>query len=336
VSLGAGRCSPAAFGSIAFIASLIGTYLARAVARRFGFVAKPKAERWHRTPTALGGGWGILIGFAPLLLFEHSLHWLLLGGVAMFTLGFVDDLVQLKPLAKLAGQATIATLTVVSGHTMQWTSNELINRGVGFFWIVGITNAINLLDNMDGLAAGVACVAALFQAIFFQLESRVAAASGSLALAGALLGFLIFNWNPASIFMGDCGALFVGYTLATLAIETSREHTGGLLSTLATPLLVMLVPIFDTTFVTLARLLKGQPVSRGGRDHTSHRLVASGLSEPKAVGVLIGLGLLGGAVATLGRLGLDAAVGLGAALVGVATAIMATRLRTPAGRSSPT
>jgi UDP-GlcNAc:undecaprenyl-phosphate GlcNAc-1-phosphate transferase len=312
---------------VTFAIALVATFLTREVARRVGFVAKPRAERWHRAPTALAGGVGIFVAFAATsMVVGGSSRSLLLGAAAMFALGFVDDVFQLKPYAKLVGQVIIAALTVLSGHVMPWTSVVIVDQAIGFFWIIGITNAINLLDNMDGLAGGIACLGALFQAVFFVLQHQLPQAACAAALGGALLGFLVFNWNPASIFMGDCGALFLGYTLATLATESSYGRSRGLLATIAAPVLVMLVPIFDTSFVTLVRTLRGRPVSQGGRDHTSHRLVMLGLSEKTAVRTLLLLGLLGGTIGVLGRLGITAGVWIGAPLVAVTLAFVGIHL----------
>ena len=244
----------------------------------------------------------------------------------MFVLGFVDDVFHLKPYAKLIAQLLIAALTVLAGATLPWTNIALVDQALSLFWIVGITNAINLLDNMDGLAGGVACVGATFQAVFFVLQHQLPQAACSAALAGALLGFLVFNWKPASIFMGDCGALFLGYTLATLAMDSNYGRSRGLLVTIAAPVLVMLVPIFDTTFVTLVRIVRGRPVSQGGRDHTSHRLVTLGLSERTAVSLLLALGVLGGTIAVLARLNVMAGVWVGAPLLALMLAFVGIHL----------
>lgn len=310
-----------------FAGSLVATFLTREVARYVGFVAKPRAERWHRAPTALAGGVGIFVAFAVAsLVVGGPARSLLLGAATMFALGFIDDVFQLKPYAKLVGQVIIAALTVFSGRVLPWTSILIVDQALGFFWIIGITNAINLLDNMDGLAGGIACIGATFQAMFFLLQHQLPQAACACALAGALLGFLVFNWKPASIFMGDSGALFLGYTLAVLATESNYGRSRGLLATIAAPVLVMLVPIFDTTFVTLVRMMRGRPVSQGGRDHTSHRLVTLGLSEPTAVRTLLTLGILGGTIGVLGRLDVKAGVWIGAPLLVVTLAFVGIHL----------
>jgi UDP-GlcNAc:undecaprenyl-phosphate GlcNAc-1-phosphate transferase len=317
----------AAIAGATFAFSLLSVFAVRALAHRVGFVAKPRAERWHRKPTALAGGVGIYAAFlAGTLIGGGTLPWLLVGASAMFVLGFVDDVVHMKPYAKLIGQVVIAALAVVAGPVLPWTSVAIVNQAISFFWIIGITNALNLLDNMDGLAAGIACVAALFQAIFFLIQHQQAEAACAAALFSALLGFLVFNWNPASIFMGDCGALFLGYVLASLAMRSSYGRSRELLATIAVPVLVMLVPIFDTTFVTLTRILRGRPVSQGGRDHTSHRLVTLGMSERTAVSTLIGIGLTGGTVAVLARVGMRSGVWVGAPLIAVALVFLGIHL----------
>ena len=310
-----------------FAMALVAVFVVRAVAHHVGFVAKPRAERWHRKPTALAGGVGIFVAFvAGSLLGGGGFPWLFLGATAMFVLGLVDDVVHMKPYAKLIGQVIIAALAVVTGPVLPWTDVPILNQAVSFFWIIGITNAINLLDNMDGLAAGTACIAALFQSVFFLLQHQQGEAACAGALFAALLGFLVFNWNPASIFMGDCGALFLGYMLASLAMRSSYGRSRELLATIAVPVLVMLVPIFDTTFVTLTRITRGRPVSQGGRDHTSHRLVTLGMSERTAVTTLLGIGLTGGTVAVLARLGVNAGIWVGAPLIALALVFLGIHL----------
>jgi UDP-GlcNAc:undecaprenyl-phosphate GlcNAc-1-phosphate transferase len=285
----------------------------------------PRAERWHRRPTALAGGIGIFLAFAPALAYFRA--WpLLIGAGAMFGLGLIDDIFQLKPYAKLASQLVIAGATVSLGPTLTWTPFPMINQAISLFWIVGITNAVNLLDNMDGLSAGVATVVTLFQSAFALQQGQLELAGTSAALAGSLLGFLAFNWNPASIFMGDCGSLFLGYSLSVLALEQTYGRSRSILAVIAAPVMVMLVPIFDTTFVTLMRILRGRPVSQGGRDHMSHRLVTLGLSERVAVATLMMVSALGGGIALSARLNFRLGIWVGAPLLVVALAFVAIHL----------
>ena len=304
---------------------LSATYVTRVVARSIGFVAKPRAERWHQRPTALAGGVGIFVAFGPAMAYFHQWR-LLLGASAMFSLGLIDDVFQLKPYAKLASQLVIAGLTVTLGPTLPWTPFPIINQVISLFWIIGITNAVNLLDNMDGLSAGVATIMALFQCIFSFLHDQQELAGTSAALAGALMGFLFFNWNPASIFMGDCGSLFIGYSLSVLAFQQTYGRSRSILVVIAAPVMVMLVPIFDTTFVTLTRILRGRPVSQGGRDHTSHRLVTLGLSERVAVATLMAVSTIGGGIALSARVGFRFGIWIGAPLLVIALAFVAIHL----------
>lgn len=307
---------------------LLGTYLTREVARRIGFVAKPRAERWHEKPTALAGGVGIFIAFAVTCLWVGGPLRvpLLMGATAMFVLGLIDDVVQLRPSIKLGGQLLVAVLTAWTGPILPWTQYPLVNQGITVFWLVGVTNALNLLDNMDGLSGGVACIGALVQSFFFFSQGQNEAGMVCLALAGALIGFLVFNFNPASIFMGDAGALFLGYTLATLALHQHYGRSRGLLATIAGPVLLLTIPIFDTTFVSITRMLQGRPISQGGRDHTSHRLVLLGLSQRSAVLTIWGLALLSGLIAILLRYSVVYALFLGIPLTFVVLVVIAIHL----------
>ena len=171
---------------------------------------------------------------------------------------------------------------------------------LAIFWLVSITNAINLLDNMDGLASGIAVIAAGFLALSFVTSGQFTEALILLVFAAALLGFLVYNSNPASIFMGDCGSMFVGFFLASSAlINVNGGRSRSFLPVLAVPILVLFIPIFDTTFVTGLRKLSGRRASQGGRDHTSHRLVALGMSERHAVLMLYSFAALSGVLAIL-------------------------------------
>ena len=175
-----------------------------------------------------------------------------------------------------------------------------MNVVLTIFWLIGITNALNLLDNMDGLAAGIAVIGSAFLALSFGAVGQIPEALMMLTFAGALLGFLVYNSNPASIFMGDCGSLFIGFFLASSAlVNVAGGRSRSFLPVLAVPILVLFIPIFDTTFVTILRKASGRAASQGGRDHTSHRLVALGMSERHAVWMLYGFAALAGLLALL-------------------------------------
>src|SRR5215211_4549435 len=287
-----------------FCLALVLTPLVRALARRFGFVAQPKTDRWHKKPTAMLGGtaiWlSVLITYVAFSLQSTYGKWILLASTFLFLVGLVDDLIHIKPYQKLIGQILGAAYVVYYGLTLPWTGSVLLNMALAIFWLIGITNAINLLDNMDGLASGIAIIAAGFLALSFINSGQYTEAMIMLVFAGGLLGFLVYNFNPASIFMGDCGSMFVGFFLASTAlVNVSGGRSRSFLPVLAVPILVLFIPIFDTTFVTVLRKLSGRAASQGGRDHTSHRLVALGMSERHAVWMLYGFAALSGLLAIL-------------------------------------
>ncbi len=227
-------------------------------------------------------------------------RWLYQGGIFMFCLGLIDDIWRIKPGQKLLGQIIAATVLVALEPLLPWTPNAYLNGLLTFVWIIGITNAINLLDNMDGLATGVSLIAAGFFSLILLQNDEPAWAVLSAALAAALTGFLLYNRNPASIFMGDCGALFIGYVLSAISMQAASTAPANRVgANVAIPVLVLLVPIFDTTFVTLMRKRAGRPASQGGRDHTSHRLVLLGCTEWQAVLILMSLALIAGGMAML-------------------------------------
>ena len=194
-----------------------------------------------------------------------------------------------------------ATFVVFYGMTLPWTSSTTINMVITIFWLVGITNAINLLDNMDGLATGVAIIASSVLAYNFFVNNHQSEFLIISIFIAALFGFLIFNFNPASIFMGDCGSMFIGFFMASTVLLNTvvGGRSRSVFSVLAVPVLILFVPIFDTTFVTVLRKLKGRAASQGGRDHTSHRLVALGMTERKAVLMLYGFSALAGILAVM-------------------------------------
>ena len=284
--------------------ALILTPLVRAYARRFRFIAVPKMDRWHKKPTAMLGGTAIWLSvvISSLVFTIHTTYvkQILMASTFLFLVGLVDDLIHIKPYQKLIGQILGAAFVVYYGLSLPWTGSKILNMALAIFWLIGITNAINLLDNMDGLAAGISIIAAGFLSLSFVTTGQFPEALLLGIFAAALLGFLIYNFNPASIFMGDCGSMFVGFFLASSAlINVSGGRSRSFLPVLAVPILVLFIPIFDTTFVTVLRKLSGRAASQGGRDHTSHRLVALGMSERHAVLMLYGFAALSGLLAIL-------------------------------------
>ncbi len=294
--------NPIVIALLSAAVSAVFTLVTRVGARRFGFVATPKADRWHKKPTAMLGGIPIFLTTAAayfLLVPINQDSLAILGGATIvFAVGLVDDIFNIKPYQKLIGQLIASAAVIAVGLRLNWTGFEVVDLWLTVFWIVGITNAINLLDNMDGLAAGIASIAAASLAVSFGIGGQWPELLFISALIGALVGFLIFNFNPASIFMGDCGSMFIGFLLASsVLLHQAAGRSRGIISILAVPALILFVPIFDTTFVTIMRKMSGRKASQGGRDHTSHRLVALGLSERKAVLMLYAFAFAAGAIA---------------------------------------
>ncbi len=300
----------------ALVLSLCLTPVVRTFALRTGRVAVPKDTRWHKKETALMGGVGIFVSTMAVWLAAASLlGWgsfgkpyipIALCASGMFVLGLIDDLHTMDPQHKLAGQIVLTSILVFLGFRLEWTSYKTIDLFLSILWIVGITNAFNLLDNMDGLSAGVAFIAALFTFLLHMSSPGAAFPAAVLLMTasylGALLGFLVYNFNPASIFMGDAGSLFIGFVMACLMTMGGSVHAVGgnvanLLSVIAIPILIVFIPIVDTGFVSFMRKLFRRPISQGGKDHSSHRMVAIGLSEKKAVLVLYGFSVASGLIA---------------------------------------
>jgi len=287
--------------SLALVAALLLTPLVIRLAQRMDWLAHPTSDRWHAKPTALMGG--IAIFAAATIAVVATGTWgavgmLWLGATVMFLTGVADDLFTLRPSAKVVAQVVATGLLIAAGYTFSPTWPVWLAIPLTFLWVIGITNAINLLDNMDGLSAGITGIAAAVLTVMSLLAGSPELAVIGLALMGATGGFLVYNFKPAKIFMGDGGSLFLGYTIAALAIvvQTMLAPTGGW-AVYAASIAVLAVPIFDTTLVTFTRSRIGRSVSQGGRDHTSHRLVFLGLSERGAVLSLYAVSAIAGVLA---------------------------------------
>lgn len=276
---------------VALTFSILVTPLVRRVALRAGVVSVPRTRDIHVTPVPLLGGAAIYLGFmAALLLFGdrayiRELVAILLGATLVSLFGLADDRWGLGAAAKLGGQALAAVVLLLGGTQVQLFAQPWLNWALTIAWVVGITNAINFLDNMDGLSGGVATIAAAFFLLLAAMNEprQVLVGAMSAALLGACLGFLRYNLNPATIFMGDTGSLFIGFVLAALAIKL-RFLSNIPLVTWMVPVCVLALPIFDTCLVVVARLRRGvNPFTTAGKDHLSHRLHALGLTRREAV-----------------------------------------------------
>ncbi len=270
------------------VLAFLGTPLTRLLAQRLGMVAQPGPRKVHRWPVPLLGGVAMYGALALTFILFSDRAWLkemvgiFSGATLMFFVGLWDDRrgmpAWLKMLAQVVAVACLLAVDIqvhlVSGWGIDWL--------ITFLWVVGITNAVNLMDNMDGLAAGITAVGGGFFFLLAALEGQGLVASLAAALCGSALGFLFYNTAPAVSFMGDAGAYVLGYILATLGIKL-KFTSYPLGSTWMAPIVVLGVLIFDTTLVTLSRWRRGRPIYQGGSDHTSHRLVQIGMSQPRAV-----------------------------------------------------
>jgi UDP-GlcNAc:undecaprenyl-phosphate GlcNAc-1-phosphate transferase len=315
--------------------------LVRRTAPAIGAVVPPRADRWHSEPTpTMGGvaiaaaavlGFGVIVGQAHAVIPPAAWLPIPLAAIAMFVVGVLDDRFQLSPLAKLVASLIIGAFLVFSltrspGTALPWTHTL-----VATIWFAGVCHAFNLLDNMDGLAAGVALIAAGFMAWLLAPWLGAPIALLLVALCGALLGFLYWNRPPARLFMGDCGSLFVGAVLAGASLMPVLQERTVFPWTSVLVVLILVVPLFDTGFVLVLRRFAGRSATRGGTDHVSHRLVSLGFSERSAVRILYLLAIIGGCVAwALVNGGIEQMFPLAALLAVVVTLIGIYLARVPA------
>lgn len=262
---------------ISFVISLLLTPLVRIVMEKLGIISKPCKSRWNPKPVALMGGIAIFISFMVSALlkiqFDRKIILLLLGSLIMFILGVFDDQKSIHPVAKFAIQLIMGITVISFGFVSKILPYNWLNMILTLIWLVGITNALNMIDNIDGLSSGITIISALGIFGLSVKKGEINVALLSLALAGSCLGFLGYNFKPAKIFMGDCGSLFIGFTLAGLAVLGSWQNSNSLFGSLLSPIIILSVVIFDTTLVTILRLKNKKKPWQGGKDHTSHRLV---------------------------------------------------------------
>ncbi|MBN2393355.1 MAG: undecaprenyl/decaprenyl-phosphate alpha-N-acetylglucosaminyl 1-phosphate transferase [Anaerolineae bacterium] len=284
--------------------AVAGTPLARKLGLRLNTIDQPDPTRKvHTIPTPRLGGVAIFLStlVVTLLLGEQynvsQLAGILIGATLMSFMGFWDDRFSLSAGVKLVGQFIALALLIISGVSISVLPHPFLNLLATALWVVGITNAFNLLDNMDGLSGGIAAIAAAHFALMCAFTGQYLVGALSVAVMAACIGFLIYNWTPATIFMGDSGALFLGFVLAAIGIKVDFPLNIPIVTWMI-PLLVLAVPIFDTTLVTISRLRRRlNPLTTPGVDHTSHRLTYAGLTRREAVLVLYGIAFGVGLVA---------------------------------------
>lgn len=298
----------------AFVLALILTPLAIWLAPKIGAMDIPKDERRvHSKPIPRFGGMAIFIGvLASTLIFimpafipGKSIEGILIGGALIYLFGVLDDLKDINPIIKLAGQVVCACIVYASGVRLDFINdflggNDLIFGNVAAFlvtvvWIVGITNAINLVDGLDGLATGIAAIASLCIAYAGFIHGHYVAATAMLAVAGGALGFLPYNFHPAKIFMGDGGSQFLGFCLATFSlIQPVKSAT---VVAVAIPALVLGLPIFDTAFAILRRLIKRKSIVVADKEHLHHRIMRAGFGQRRSVMIMYCISGIMGVVA---------------------------------------
>ena len=284
----------------AFVLAVGVTPLAKRLAFRLGIVDVPSARKMHSRPMPLLGGAAIYVAaIAALFLFGDRFYvrqvaGILVGATLCSFMGLWDDRSGLTAWVKLGLQCVAALILVISGVQVLLVPSQAMNILLTLLWTVGITNALNLLDNMDGLSGGVSAIAAAFFLLLAAMSGQYLVGALAAALLGACIGFLVYNVNPASIFMGDTGALFLGFMMASVGIKL-RFPGNAHFVTWMVPLMVLGLPIFDTTLVFISRLRRGKnPLTTAGKDHVSHRLVKMGFTQREAVLILyLACGALG-------------------------------------------
>ena len=285
----------------AAIVAFITTPVVRTLAFRVGAVDIPRdSRRMHNHPIPRMGGLAIFFGFIlSALIFvplDAPLRGMLLGAVIIVILGIFDDIYALPALPKLLVQIAAAAVAVLMGNQIEVLSNPnifssnpywdlgFLSIPISVFWIVGITNAVNLIDGLDGLACGVSTISSMTMLVIALTVAEAQVAILMAALAGACIGFLPYNLNPAKIFMGDTGSTFLGFVLATVSIQGLFKSYA--IISFAVPFLVLGLPIFDTCFAILRRLARGQSPMAPDRGHIHHRLIDMGFTQKQAVAVL--------------------------------------------------
>ncbi|MEK4029822.1 MraY family glycosyltransferase [Pseudobacillus sp. FSL P4-0506] len=289
--------------AVSFIAALIITPFVIKFAIKIGAVDKPNERKVHQTLMPRLGGLaifiGVVAGFFAAGLYEERVATISIGALLIIALGILDDLYELSAKIKFIGQILIAILIVSSGLTIDFIMIPFINEKIqlGFlaypftvFWIVGITNAVNLIDGLDGLAAGISSIGIASIAILAAFSGKELILTLALIVLGSTLGFLRYNFHPAKIFMGDTGALFLGYVIAILSLLGLYKSVT--LFSIVIPIIILGVPVFDTAFAIIRRIINKKPISAPDKSHLHHRILDLGLSHRNTVLVIYGFGIV--------------------------------------------
>lgn len=288
-----------AFFIAAFVTAAV-TPLAMKVAPLIGAMDIPKdGRRMHGKPIPRLGGVaiyaGIIVSFVSLLPWNKQLFGIILGGTLMMLIGIYDDLKNMNPKAKLLAQILCALIVFYFSVQLKVMANLFpfgpkyfifpmwLSLLLTVFWIVGITNTINLIDGLDGLAAGIVCIACISVAYTSAMNDRLEITYIMLSVAGATLGFLLFNFYPAKIFMGDGGSMLLGFMLASLSLVGDTPTKGTTLFATVVPIMILALPIFDTAFAIVRRMVNRKPIMQADKGHLHHRIMAMGFGQRRTV-----------------------------------------------------
>ncbi|MGR6837138.1 glycosyltransferase family 4 protein [Syntrophomonas erecta] len=291
----------------AFVVALVSMPLVIKLAFRLGAIDRPNQRKVHAKPMPRMGGMAIFLAFILVMTcvvrVSGPFLGMIYGAIIIFVVGLLDDIWQLSAWVKLVGQIIAAVVAIYFGVVVQFMTNPfdgfidlgLLSIPVTMLWIVGVTNAVNLIDGLDGLAAGVSGIAAISLGIVALLQGQSAVALAAFVLVAAILGFLPYNFYPARTFMGDSGSNLLGFLLACLAILGTAKSAA--LISLFIPIVILGIPIFDTFFAIIRRIHNKAPIFRPDKDHLHHRLMAMGMSHRRSVFIIYGISAFFSAVA---------------------------------------
>ncbi len=299
---------------IAAALSAAATPVVKRIALKLDVIDLPKGKRKiHKKPIPLLGGLAIYFSFILVMLLKNGMlttheTGIMIGATIIVIGGVIDDTIELRPRYKLIFQISAAVVLIIFGVEISSVTNPLTN-GDGYWnvgwmtvpltilWVIGITNALNLIDGLDGLAAGVALISSITIFIIAILNNRADAAVLTAILSGAILGFLPYNFNPAKIFMGDTGAQLLGFLLAAISIEGTIKSAAAF--AIAVPILALGIPIYDTLFAVIRRKINGKPIMQADRGHLHHRLMDMGLTQRQAVLIMYLISAMLGSIAII-------------------------------------
>jgi UDP-GlcNAc:undecaprenyl-phosphate GlcNAc-1-phosphate transferase len=293
----------------AFVVAYLSVPLAIKLAYRVGAIDQPDKRKVHLQAMPRIGGLAIFIAFLLTMVLVVKVNGpfqgIIYGIIIIFIVGLLDDIFQLSPWIKLAGQIIAAAVAIHFGVVVHFVTNPFdgmlslgfLSLPITFLWIVGISNAINLIDGLDGLAAGVSSIAAATMGVVALLQGQAMVAIVAFVLVASILGFLPYNFHPARTFMGDSGSNFLGFALACLAVTGMAK--GAAIISLLMPIVILGIPIFDTCFAIIRRINKKAPIFMPDKDHLHHRLMKMGFSHQGSVLLIYGISAFFGGVAVV-------------------------------------